>query len=98
MKTENLKKISVLSNVGILILLFVLLMVLLTNSGDYNYCVEFGDLNREDLVWMCYNFKEQEINCDWEIEDNVLTIFQYENETNILYNLECTRFVESREK
>lgn len=84
-------------------LLFIVVAYLLILSGEnrdkgsYNYCVEWGGfIDRDELVFECYNFVKQQVKCNYEIDDvtQMLAVFPYkQNGTGQLYN--CSRFVKS---
>lgn len=62
--------------------------------GQYDYCVEWDSwIQLENMVYNCYNFERQEINCGWEVlEDNKLLVVSTDG-TQKTYN--CTRYVKS---
>jgi hypothetical protein len=61
------------------------------------YCIEWeGEYTREMMVYRCYNFKKQEIVCDWNIyEGDVLYIMDL-NHTVTYEKARCTRYVPSQ--
>lgn len=85
--------------------LFIILVIIafvkyknLKDPGQYSHCVQWdGYIYREDLVWQCYNFKEQKILCDWETENNILTIYEYGNRSNVYSQSVCTLYVKTLE-
>jgi len=68
-----------------------------TDEGEFDHCVEWdGWIYREDLLWQCFNWKEQRPVCNWEIETNgVLTFYNIGDKEDILEQHICTRKVKS---
>lgn len=81
------------------IALLVAIIVTTTYFRDqeYNYCVEWnGNIQRDELVWRCYNFKEQYIVCDWEINlsNNELILTDYYT-GELISSYSCSRAVKA---
>ena len=88
------------------ILLVLLLGIILLNQfvfkekedpGEYDYCVQWGGfIERDELVFQCYNFNEQKVISDYNIQGvNELVITSYLNQERVLARHQCTKYVKS---
>lgn len=99
------QKIKDIISYGLNVILIVALVMLYftintrienTEEGAFDYCVTWGIYNREDLITIGYNFKDQVINYDWTITDsNELIFFDYDNFEEVERH-DCTRLVKSK--
>ena len=72
------------------------------DKGDYNFCATYEPLsnnqilNREDMLYYCYDFKTQHVDCDWIIDESqgLLTIYNYTT-GKVLEERRCIRWVKS---
>ncbi len=62
-----------------------------------DFCLEWErGLTRELLVYQCYNFLEQKIECDWYIQpDHMLILHEY-GSSEIIGDYQCVRFIRTR--
>ena len=67
------------------------------NKETFDYCIEWdGWINRENLIYDCYSFEDQEQKCIYNIMDNVLWVYDL-NYTFIDSYMNCTRAIRSLE-
>ena len=95
---EFLKK-----NILNFILLALILFLYFKPTPEYEvyteeFCIEWEQgISREDFIYQCYNFKNQEIMCKWHIlSDDMLILTEYGNEDNILASYQCTMYAKTR--
>ena len=79
------------------VLIIAMLSVAVVNNSKEEegttYCLEWGGfITRDLLVFQCYNFADQEILCDYNIDydTNELIISSYPDKDNILSKHKCT--------
>lgn len=69
------------------------------DAGKYDYCVEWanGKLTRDSVLYNCFNFVEGKVVCDWIIDPttNNLVVMDWQNRSNILAVMPCTRMIKS---
>lgn len=101
MTTKTFIKENILSIVIALLLIIVVVQNLNKEESKperYNeeFCVQWEDgLTRELLVYKCYNFLKQEIQCDWIIAPDYLILLNYTTDEVLSYH-NCTWYVPSR--
>lgn len=61
---------------------------------DYDYCVEWGNVERFDMNRWCYDYLNDKPTCDWAISENYLMVFNYSTGETI-FQKNCTRYVPS---
>ena len=81
MKTKDNLKFKSLITVVIIIFIFLMFFFFFLNSKinnlskksdeGYDYCIEWSDyINRDNLIYTCYNLVKQEFLCDYDINRN----------------------------
>lgn len=77
----------------ILFVIFIIFYLTFSNSkdkGSYDYCIEWigfsnGTLNRDSLLFTCYNIVTDEFYCDYDIDKNT-QILEIKNILNVTKN------------
>lgn len=85
--------------VNIILLILVVTFMVEYNKdkdiGTYNFCLEWNyDIYREDLLWKCFDFKTNSKICNWQINNNILYVFDYYNSSDYI-SYPCTKYAKT---
>jgi hypothetical protein len=70
-----------------------------TINEKYDYCLEWEQgIARDELVWRCYNFREQKILCDWDVTtDQKLVMYSANVSDEVIGEYQCVKYAHVKE-